>query len=76
MDNLSIKVFWRTETLKPKNQFSNLDGRQRNANGEIDRKHSNTLVRTLRETYGEDFAAGNRADMKLSTLLRENGVIP
>jgi hypothetical protein len=56
------------------NQSSNLDGRRRNADGEIDRKHGNTLVRTLRQTYGEDFADGNRADKKLSTLLRENGV--
>jgi hypothetical protein len=60
--------------LKPRNQSSNLDGRCRNENGEIDRKHGNTLIGTLRETYGEDFAAGRRADMKLSTLLRENGV--
>jgi hypothetical protein len=34
----------------------------------------NTLVPTLREIYGDDFAADCRADMKLSTLLRENGV--
>jgi hypothetical protein len=60
--------------LKPHNQSSNLDGRRRNENGEIDRKHGNTLIGTLRETYGEDFAAGRRADMKLSTLLRENDV--
>ncbi len=60
--------------MKPTKQSSNLDGRRRNANGEIDRKHGNTVVRTLRDTYGEDFAADCRADMKLSTLLRENGV--
>jgi hypothetical protein len=57
--------------LKPRNQSSNLDGRRRNENGG---KHGNTLIGTLRETYGEDFAAGRRADMKLSTLLRENDV--
>jgi hypothetical protein len=59
--------------LVSENRSSNLDGRHQNANGEIDRKHGNTLVGTLRETYGEDFAAGHRADMKLSTLLRESG---
>jgi len=64
----------REMNLKPRNQSSNLDGRRRNENGEIDRKHGNTLIGTLRETYGEDFAAGRRADMKLSTLLRENDV--
>lgn len=47
------------------------DGRHRDSNGEIDRKHGNTLIGTLRETYGPDFAAGRRSDMKLNTLLRQ-----
>jgi hypothetical protein len=50
-----------------------LDGRHRDVNGEIERKHSNVLVGTLRQTYGDRFAAGRRADMKLSTLLRQTG---
>ena len=50
-----------------------LDGRHRDANGEIDRKHGNTLIGTLRQTYGDDFAQGRRSDMKLETLLRETG---
>jgi hypothetical protein len=29
-----------------------LDGRHRNRNGQIARKHSNTLISTLRATYG------------------------
>lgn len=53
---------------------SSIDDRRRNGNGQIDRKHGNTLVGTLRETYGENFAAGRRADMKLKTLLYESGV--
>jgi hypothetical protein len=32
--------------------------RHRDANGEIGRKHGNTLVRTLRKTYGSGFAKG------------------
>jgi hypothetical protein len=48
-----------------------LDGRHRDANGEIRRKNGNTLIGTLRETYGEDFAQGYRSDMKLENLLRE-----
>ena len=28
-----------------------LDGRHRDVNGEIEQKHSNALVRTLRQTY-------------------------
>lgn len=50
-----------------------LDGRHRDVTGQIDRKHGNTLVGTLRQTYGDDLAAGRRSDMKLSTLLRETG---
>jgi hypothetical protein len=50
-----------------------LDSRHRDANGEIDRKHGNTLVGTLRQTYGENFGEGRRSDMKLSTLLQQTG---
>lgn len=50
-----------------------LDQRHRDANGEISRKHGNTEVGTLRETYGSGFAADRRSDMKLSTLLDQSG---
>lgn len=50
-----------------------LDQRHRDTNGEISRKHGNTQVGSLRETYGTNFAAGRRPDMKLSTLLNESG---
>lgn len=50
-----------------------LDGRHRDQGGEISRKHGNTRVDTLRETYGHDFAAGSRGDKHLSTVLREAG---
>jgi hypothetical protein len=33
-------------------QQPGLDHRHRDKNGEISRKHGNTLIRTLRETYG------------------------
>lgn len=48
-----------------------LDCRHRDQNGRIEAKHGNTLVGTLRETYGDRVPANYRADMKLSTLLRE-----
>ena len=48
-----------------------LDGRCRDADGEIRRKRSDTLVGTLRREYGEDFAEGFRGDAQLGTLLRE-----
>jgi hypothetical protein len=50
-----------------------LDGRNRDQNGEIRAKNGATRVDTLRETYGEDFAAGHRGDMKLDTLLERTG---
>lgn len=51
-----------------------LDDRCRDRNGEIRRKNGATRIGTLRETYGEDFAAGYRSDMKLDTLLDITGV--
>ena len=50
-----------------------LDGRHRDTPGQIHHKQGNTLVGTLRKTYGDDFAAGRRSDMKLENLLRETG---
>lgn len=50
-----------------------LDHRHRDIDGEIRRKNGNTLVGTLRETYGDDFAKGYRSDMKLETLLERAG---
>jgi hypothetical protein len=46
-----------------------LDHRHRDANGEIGRKHGNTLISTLRETYGASFAPGQPGHMRLSQLL-------
>jgi hypothetical protein len=46
-----------------------LDHRHRDQSGEIRRKNSNTLVRTLREEYGPGFAKGYRPDTQLGTVL-------
>lgn len=46
-----------------------LDERCRDEDGSIRRKRGDTLVGTLREEYGEDFASGARSDMRLDTLL-------
>ncbi len=51
-----------------------LDGRQRDSDGEIRHKRSDTLVKTLRREYGDNFAQGHRADSKLGTVLRKEGV--
>jgi hypothetical protein len=48
-----------------------LDGRCRDGDGSIRRKRGDTLVSTLRQEYGPDFAEGVRSDMRLDTLLDE-----
>ncbi len=50
-----------------------LDDRCRDLDGTIRRKRGDTLVRTLREEYGPDFAADVRADTRLDTLLDRTG---
>ena len=50
-----------------------LDERCRDENGTIRRKRSDTLIGTLREEYGDDFAAGMRSDATLGTLLERTG---
>ena len=49
-----------------------LDGRHRNADGSIDRKRGNTLIRTLRAQYGQHIAAGLRDDQTLDDWRRAN----
>jgi hypothetical protein len=48
-----------------------LDTRHRDKNGEISRKHGDTIIRTLRMTYGPGFAEGCRDDEKLSGVLHK-----
>ena len=57
---------------KPEKQ-PGLDRRHRDLDGEIRKKNGNTKVATLRRTYGADFAAGSRSDMRLDTLLDQSG---
>jgi hypothetical protein len=46
-----------------------LHGRHRDKNGEISRKHGNTLIGTLRKIYGKHFAEGVPDHTKLSDVL-------
>lgn len=50
-----------------------LDGRHRDADGEIHLKRRDTLVGTLRKTYGEDFLSQFRSDATLGTVLDRTG---
>ncbi|UDL95494.1 hypothetical protein LGH83_04535 [Lichenihabitans sp. PAMC28606] len=45
--------------------------RHRDKNGEISKKHGNTLVSTLRKIYGDSFAHGFPGHTKLSDVLEE-----
>lgn len=54
-----------------------LDGRARDQNppkaGEIREKRGDTLVKTLRQEYGDHFADGIRSDAKLETVRERTG---
>ena len=50
-----------------------LDGRDRDRNGQIREKNGNTLIKTLRKEYGDDFAKGYRSDAKLETVRKATG---
>lgn len=47
-----------------------LDNHCRDGDGEIRHKRSDTLVGTLREAYGSDFAKRYRSDAQLGTVLK------
>jgi hypothetical protein len=51
-----------------------LDGRQRDRDGEIRKKRSDTKVDTLRKEYGSNFAKGYRGNVQLGTVLKREGV--
>ncbi|MEA2878509.1 MAG: hypothetical protein QOF14_3705 [Hyphomicrobiales bacterium] len=50
-----------------------LDQRCRDLDGEIRQKRGDTLVGTLRKSYGPEFASGVRSDMRLDTLRQREG---
>jgi hypothetical protein len=60
-------------TMYGKHCHTGLDDRCRDLDGEIRQKRGDTLIGTLRKTYGEDFAPGVRADMRLDTLREREG---
>ena len=51
-----------------------LDNRQRDQDGRIRQKRSDTLVGTLRKELGENFEKEYRSDTKLGTILKDKGV--
>jgi hypothetical protein len=59
--------------MSKRNCTTGLDQRCRDLDGEIRQKRGDTLVRTLRKTYGSDFAPGVRSDTRLDTLRERSG---
>ena len=53
--------------------MTTLDGRHRDTDGEISKKHGNTLISTLRKLYGRSFAAGHPDAATLSDVLQKLG---
>jgi hypothetical protein len=51
-----------------------LDGRHRDKDGGIHKKRGDTQLGTLRKEYGEDLLKGTRSDMRLDTILEQNGL--
>lgn len=50
-----------------------LDGRHRDQSGEFRQKRGDTLVGTVRNTYGKELKSGSRGDMRLATLREKSG---
>jgi hypothetical protein len=74
--------FWCGQSLNKRSKIEmakkhypkGLDGRQRDADGEIRKKRSDTLMGTLRKEYGSRIPENYRADTKLGTVLKREGV--
>jgi hypothetical protein len=50
-----------------------LDGRQRDQDGQIRQKRSDTKISTLRQEYGSSFASGFRSDTHLGSVCDATG---
>ena len=78
VDTSSVRVFSSAGTAEPvhglnANCDGGVDNRCRDLDGEIRKKRGDTLVGTLRKTYGPTFAPGIRSDMRLDTLRKRTG---
>jgi antitoxin HigA-1 len=65
------EIVQRVQRAGERNYSVGLDSRTRDRDGEIRHKRGDTLVGTLRETYGADFAKGYRSDAKLGAVLKK-----
>jgi hypothetical protein len=74
---IAIEVFLFTGDQIMAHLPRGLDGRTRDQNapkaGQIREKRGDTLVSTLRQEYGDQFAKGYRSDAKLETVRDDTG---
>lgn len=79
VDTSNVRVFSSAGTAEPvrglntKNCDGGLDKRCHDLDGEIRKRRGDTLVGTLRKTYGPAFAPGVRGDTRLDTLRKRAG---
>lgn len=79
VDTANVRRLGPTKPVEPSpaasvtNGNRGLDDRRLDLDGEIRRKRGDTLVGTLRKTYGPDFAPGVRSDTRLDTLRKRAG---
>ena len=62
-----------SRTANVKNGNRGMDDRCRDIDGEIRHKRGDTLVGTLRKTYGPDFAPGVPSDTRLDKIRKRAG---
>jgi predicted DNA binding CopG/RHH family protein len=69
--SVTVPVSKRSSSIRKQ---TDLNARTLNAGREIRRMHNDTLVSTLRDVYGKEFAEGYRSDTKLTTVLEREGL--
>jgi hypothetical protein len=73
VDTPDIRILRSAKPAERVRGVDGLDDRHRDLDGEISHKRGDTLVGTLRKTYGPDFAPGVRRDTRLDTLRKRAG---
>jgi hypothetical protein len=77
VDTADVRRLGSTKPVEPSPAAAVTNGNRglddRSLDGEIRHKRGDTLVGTLRKTYGPDFAPGVRSDTRLDTLRRRAG---
>jgi addiction module HigA family antidote len=65
------EIVQRVHRASERSRSVGLDDRCGDIDGEIRHKRGDTLIGTLRKTYGADFAKGYRSDARLGSVLKK-----